>query len=128
MGRGGCSASGLVAAGLILLVCSATAAAGETHVVGDSKGWGFSIAYDSWAGGKVFAAGDTLVFNYQAGVHNAVAVSAAEYRSCKVRSSADTAPTAAGTAKLDLKKGVNYFICGVPGHCAAGMKLRVVAN
>ncbi|KAF0897041.1 hypothetical protein E2562_031774 [Oryza meyeriana var. granulata] len=122
------SASSLVAVGLVVVVCSATAAAAETHVVGDSKGWGFSIAYDSWTSGKVFAAGDTLVFNYQPGVHNAVAVSAAEYRSCKVRNSADSAATAAGSAKLDLKKGVNYFICGVPGHCAAGMKLRVVAN
>ncbi|KAB8115083.1 hypothetical protein EE612_055138 [Oryza sativa] len=63
-----------------------------------------------------------------AGVHNVVAASAAEYRSCKVRNSADAAATAAGSAKLDLKKGVNYFICGVPGHCATGMKLRVVAN
>jgi uncharacterized cupredoxin-like copper-binding protein len=45
-----------------------------------------------------------------------------------VRSAADAAATASGTASFDLKKGVNYFICGVPGHCAAGMKLRVVAN
>uniref|UniRef100_A0A0E0R7K3 Phytocyanin domain-containing protein n=1 Tax=Oryza rufipogon TaxID=4529 RepID=A0A0E0R7K3_ORYRU len=107
MGRGFC-ASSFVAVGLVVLVCSAAAAAAETHVA--------------------FAAGDTLVFNYQAGVHNVVAASAAEYRSCKVRNSADAAATAAGSAKLDLKKGVNYFICGVPGHCATGMKLRVVAN
>jgi len=68
------------------------------------------------------------VFNYQAGVHNAVAVSASEYRSCIVRSAADAAATTSGTARFNLKKGANYFICGVPGHCAAGMKLRVVAN
>jgi uncharacterized cupredoxin-like copper-binding protein len=56
-----------------------------------------------------------------------VAVSASEYRSCKVHSAADAAATATGSATLSLKKGVNYFICGVPGHCAAGMKLRAVA-
>ncbi|KAF2910636.1 hypothetical protein DAI22_11g116200 [Oryza sativa Japonica Group] len=127
MGRGFC-ASSFVAVGLVVLVCSAAAAAAETHVVGDSKGWGFSVAYDSWASGKAFAAGDTLDARELAGVHNVVAASAAEYRSCKVRNSADAAATAAGSAKLDLKKGVNYFICGVPGHCATGMKLRVVAN
>ncbi|WVZ52996.1 hypothetical protein U9M48_003990 [Paspalum notatum var. saurae] len=127
MERGKCSAKLVALLGFLLLVCSAIASA-ETHVVGDSKGWGFSVSYDSWSSGKSFAAGDTLVFNYVAGVHNAVAVTASEYRSCKVRSAADAAATASGTAKFDLKKGVNYFICGVPGHCAAGMKLRVVAN
>jgi hypothetical protein len=58
MGRGMCSAV-LAALGLTLLVCSALVSA-ETHVVGDSKGWGFSVSYDSWSGGKTFAAGDTL--------------------------------------------------------------------
>jgi hypothetical protein len=58
MGRGMCSAV-LVALGFSLLVCSALVSA-ETHVVGDSKGWGFSVSYDSWSGGKTFAAGDTL--------------------------------------------------------------------
>ncbi|XP_062198030.1 basic blue protein-like [Phragmites australis] len=126
MGRGMCSGS-LVALGFALLVCSAMVSA-ETYVVGDSKGWGLSVSYDSWSNGKPFAAGDTIVFNFLAGVHNAVAVGASEYQSCKVRSAADSAAMASGTAKFDLKKGVNYFICGVPGHCAAGMKLRVVAN
>ena len=68
------------------------------------------------------------MFNYQAGVHNVVAASAAEDRSCRVRNAADAAATAAGSAEVELKEGVNYFICGVPGHCATGMKLRVVAN
>ena len=68
------------------------------------------------------------MFNYQAGVHNVVAASAAEYRSCKAGCAADSVAAASGTASFLLKKGVNYFICGVPGHCAAGMKLRVVAD
>ncbi|KAF8694582.1 hypothetical protein HU200_038111 [Digitaria exilis] len=127
MGRGKCSAI-LVSLGFTLLVCSASVVAAETHVVGDSKGWGFSMSYDSWSSGKTFAAGDTLVFNYQGGVHNVVAVSESEYRSCKVRSASDMVATSCCTAKFELKKGVNYFICGVPGHCAAGMKIRVVAN
>ncbi|CAN6164104.1 unnamed protein product [Urochloa humidicola] len=127
MGRGKCSTI-VVALGFMLLMCSDSIVSAETHVVGDSKGWGFSVSYDSWSSGKTFAAGDTLVFNYQSGVHNAVSVSASEYRSCKVHNAADAAATASGTARFGLKKGVNYFICGVPGHCAAGMKIRVVAN
>ncbi|WVZ91029.1 hypothetical protein U9M48_037262 [Paspalum notatum var. saurae] len=133
--RGSCSALLLVLAlGFTLLVCSAA----ETYVVGDSKGWGFSVSYDSWSAGKTFAVGDTLVFNSPAGVHNVVAVNASEYRSCKASTTAaaDAAPstaaaadaTAISTTRFELKRGVNYFISDVPGHCAAGMKLRVVAN
>jgi hypothetical protein len=50
----------LVVLGLVMFLCSSTAVLAETHVVGDSKGWGFSVSYDSWATGKAFAAGDTL--------------------------------------------------------------------
>ncbi|XP_006662866.1 basic blue protein-like [Oryza brachyantha] len=117
---------GLVVLGLLALAFSTTVMA-ETHVVGDSKGWDYSVSFDSWADGKVFATGDTLVFNYKPGAHNVLAVDAATYRSCKV-SSPDSVAAATGTASFLLKKGANYFICGVAGHCAAGMKLRVVAN
>uniref|UniRef100_A0A0D9XRM8 Phytocyanin domain-containing protein n=1 Tax=Leersia perrieri TaxID=77586 RepID=A0A0D9XRM8_9ORYZ len=118
----------IVVLGLLALAFSTTVLA-ETHVVGDSNGWDFSVSFDSWADGKVFAAGDTLVFNFKPGAHNVLAVDAAAYRSCKVSgAAADSVAAATGTASFLLKKGVNYFICGVPGHCAAGMKLRVVAN
>lgn len=50
---------GLVVLGLLALAFSTTVLA-ETHVVGDSNGWDFSVSFDSWADGKVFAAGDTL--------------------------------------------------------------------
>lgn len=64
------------------------------------------------------------VFNYQAGQHNVVPVSVAGYRSCKASGTA----AATGNDKFSLKKGYNYFICSLPGHCEAGMKLQVVAN
>ncbi|KAJ1266086.1 hypothetical protein BS78_08G124100 [Paspalum vaginatum] len=224
MGRGHYCGATLLAVAFMLLVCSAA----ETYVVGDSKGWGDdSVSYDSWSAGKTFAAGDTLVFNYPAGEHKVVAVTASEYRSCKVTSSAAadaaaaattmaaaattttagkhpcgcnctactaaratttsdaaattscgcgcggdhhhphesssqpttsdaTATTSCGcgcggdhhhphesssqpttaasaattisTTRFVLKRGTNYFICAVPSHCAAGMKLRVLAN
>jgi len=65
MGRG---SAVLVALGFTLLVCSALVSA-ETHVVGDSKGWGFSVSYDSWSGGKTFAAGDTLGTTLSLSIH-----------------------------------------------------------
>ena len=65
MGRG---SAVLVALGFTLLVCSALVSA-ETHVVGDSKGWGFSVSYDSWSGGKTFAAGDMLGTTLSLSIH-----------------------------------------------------------
>ena len=65
MGRGSAVP---VALGFTLLVCSALVSA-ETHVVGDSKGWGFSVSYDSWSGGKTFAAGDTLGTTLSLSIH-----------------------------------------------------------
>lgn len=32
-----------------------------------------------------------------------------------------------GADKITLVKGMNYFICGVPGHCGRGQKIAVNA-
>lgn len=66
------------------------------------------------------------VFNYQAGAHNVVPVSAAGYKTCRVSDTSKAATT--GNDKFALKKGANYFICSLPGHCAAGMRLQVIAD
>lgn len=66
------------------------------------------------------------VFNYQPGLHNVVLVTAAGYKNCKAPGAAEAATS--GNDNLTLKKGANYFICSIPGHCSAGMKLQVVAE
>jgi len=33
-----------------------------------------------------------------------------------------------GSDRITLAKGVNYFICGIPGHCNLGMKIAVNAS
>lgn len=68
------------------------------------------------------------VFNYASGQHNVVPVNGAGYQSCKA--TADDASQAAttGNDKFKLKRGANYFICSLPGHCEAGMKILVNAN
>jgi hypothetical protein len=32
-----------------------------------------------------------------------------------------------GNDRITLSRGTNYFICGIPGHCVAGMKMAVTA-
>jgi hypothetical protein len=65
------------------------------------------------------------VFKYARGAHDVLEVSKADYDSCsgsrplaKFHTGDDTVPLPAGGV-------TRYFICGVPGHCAGGMKLAV---
>ncbi|TVU11708.1 hypothetical protein EJB05_45310 [Eragrostis curvula] len=61
-----------------------------------------------------------LVFNYNKEKHNVAWVSKRGYRRCEV------SPRGARD-RVMLPRGTHYFICAMPGHCAAGMKLAVNA-
>ncbi|KAF6152138.1 hypothetical protein GIB67_031460 [Kingdonia uniflora] len=82
--------------------------------------------YTTWIRGKTFATGDTLVFNY-AGGHTVDEVSASDYASCSVGNS--TSSDSSGTTSMIMNTpGQHYFICGMVGHCANGMKLTVTVG
>ncbi|RZC81456.1 hypothetical protein C5167_044029 [Papaver somniferum] len=101
--------------------------ASRNHIVGGDRGWRFpsKSSYNIWALHRSFAAGDTLHFKYSRGAHNIVRVDAAGYRKCKVSATESAKAVSSGSDKILLKKGINYFICSLPGHCAAGMKMKV---
>lgn len=63
------------------------------------------------------------VFNYVAS-HDVVEVSKDGYDSCSPKPPSTSYTGGKTTVKL-TKAGMHYFICGVPGHCDAGMKLVV---
>ncbi|GMI84265.1 hypothetical protein like AT1G45063 [Hibiscus trionum] len=101
---------------------------GTTYTVGDSTGWrvptGNDDFYDDWADNKEFGIGDVLVFNFTNGQHNVVEVTEAGYDSCSTTNAISTVSN--GPARITLNRtGEHYFICGFPGHCAAGQKLNV---
>ncbi|KAL5223575.1 hypothetical protein ABZP36_010214 [Zizania latifolia] len=128
--RGRGSASGALVAGavllwLVLLMEAVPAAeAGTTYFVGDDAGWGKNL--DWWLAGKTFYAGDMLVFKYKKEFHDLTVVGGKGFRRCKVpRKLAVVMRT--GYDQVTLRRGNNYFICGMPGHCDAGMKLAVKA-
>ncbi|XP_039066902.1 chemocyanin-like [Hibiscus syriacus] len=91
---------------LCMMVCFKTSFA-TTFMVGDASGWGFGV--NNWPNGKSFKAGDVLA-----------------YEACKVPLSAPAFKT--GDDLITLNKGDNYFLCGFPGHCEAGMKIAVRAT
>ncbi|GLJ12792.1 hypothetical protein SUGI_0197920 [Cryptomeria japonica] len=97
---------------------------GRVYKVGGSQGWGF-LSYQKFSSVK-YKAGDSLLFIYPRYIHDVAQVgSLKDYTNCVVSKGAKRYTS--GKDKIDLKKGWNYFICSVPGHCSSGMKLKVQA-
>ncbi|KAI3984468.1 hypothetical protein MKX01_000131 [Papaver californicum] len=104
------------------------AKASKVYGVGGTKQWGFSGSYNKWCTRRSFFAGDTLVSKYPAGAHNTVRVSKFVYKTCKATERESAKAMWTGNDKSTLRKGNNYFMCGMPGHCSAGMKINVFAE
>ncbi|OEL18201.1 hypothetical protein BAE44_0020780 [Dichanthelium oligosanthes] len=102
------------------------AAHGASYTVGAPAGsWDLRTNYTRWASGISFRAGDQLVFKYSPGAHDVVEVSKADHDSCSNARPLATFTTGDDTVPLPAGGATRYFICGVPGHCAGGMKLAV---
>ncbi|CAL4996511.1 unnamed protein product [Urochloa decumbens] len=115
---------------LLVLAVSMAAVLGTAHgasyTVGAPAGsWDLRTNYTSWASGVTFRAGDQLVFKYSRAAHNVLEVSRADYDSCSGSSALNTFTTGDDVVPLTSGGVTRYFICGVPGHCDAGMKLAV---
>ncbi|CAM0905112.1 unnamed protein product [Alopecurus aequalis] len=102
------------------------ATAVDYTVGGNGAKWDASgTNYDAWSATQKFTTKDSLVFNYVAS-HNVMEVSKADYDACSPSTSKTLARDSAGKTTIKLTTaGKHYFICGVPGHCDAGMKLVV---
>ncbi|XP_051198901.1 basic blue protein [Lolium perenne] len=115
---------------LLLAVVSMAAllgtALGASYTVGAPSGsWDLKTNYTRWASGVKLYAGDQLRFQYTVAEHNVVEVTKSGYDACN-GSNNTVATYQIGNDTIPLTAaGSRYFICGVPGHCAAGMKLQV---
>ncbi|KAL4197444.1 hypothetical protein AMTRI_Chr04g251230 [Amborella trichopoda] len=123
MAQGRGSAMSLVALVFVMICLLEVSTAATTYTVGDSRGWTFNMV--SWPAGKRFRAGDVLVFQYDKSAHNVVAVNAAGYKSCLVPRGSRTYRS--GSDRITLRRGANFFLCSIPGHCQSGMKVQVNA-
>ncbi|KAH9575832.1 hypothetical protein CY35_01G131600 [Sphagnum magellanicum] len=78
--------------------------------------------FSNWNRGNNYVVGDSIEFVYNAEAHDVVKVSYPEYSECSTSQLPDTS----GTTVFPLgQTGMHYFICTIPGHCAAGMKLAI---
>ncbi|KAI3875804.1 hypothetical protein MKX03_023727 [Papaver bracteatum] len=118
----------LVSLILVGLSSISIANASKVYVVGGTKQWGFVGSYNKWCTRRSFFVGDAIVFKYPEGAHNTVRVSKTGYKSCKATDREFAKAMWTGNDKYTLRKGNNYFICGIPGHCSSGMKVNVFAK
>jgi hypothetical protein len=114
---------------LLVVVSTATllgTALGASYTVGAPGGsWDLKTNYTRWASGVKLYTGDQLRFQYAVAEHNVVEVTKSGYDACN-GSNNTVATYQTGNDTIPLTAAVSrYFICSVPGHCAAGMKLQV---
>ncbi|CAN6222113.1 unnamed protein product [Urochloa humidicola] len=99
-------------------------AAAADHPVGGSGNWDASgTNYNAWAAKQAIKQGDTVSFKYSAS-HDVTEVGKADYDACSGANPIKSYTGGATSIKLTAP-GKRYFICSIPGHCAAGMKLEV---
>uniref|UniRef100_A0ACD6APJ0 Uncharacterized protein n=2 Tax=Avena sativa TaxID=4498 RepID=A0ACD6APJ0_AVESA len=114
---------------LLVTVVTATllgTALGASYTVGAPDGsWDLKTNYTQWASGVRLYAGDQLRFQYSAAEHNVVEVTKSGYDACNGSNNTVATYQTGNDAVPLAAAGTRYFICGVSGHCAAGMKLQV---
>uniref|UniRef100_A0ACD6AG88 Uncharacterized protein n=1 Tax=Avena sativa TaxID=4498 RepID=A0ACD6AG88_AVESA len=98
---------------------------GASYTVGAPGGlWDLKTNYTRWASAITFYARDGLRFQYSVVEDNVIEVSKADYDTCNISSPIATYKTGNDVIPL-VAAGSRYFICGIPGHCLAGMKVHV---
>ncbi|VAH53856.1 hypothetical protein VPH35_032544 [Triticum aestivum] len=113
----------------ILLAMAAMAilstASAAIYNVGEPGGaWDLSTNYGTWASSRNFQTNDQIVFKYSPQAHDVLEVSKADYDSCSTASPVTTLNSGNDVVTLNAT-GTRYFICGFPGHCAGGMKVKI---
>ncbi|KAM3391075.1 hypothetical protein ACQJBY_012624 [Aegilops geniculata] len=112
----------LLAVAVMAILSTASAA---IYNVGEPGGaWDLSTNYSTWASSRNFKADDQIVFKYSPQAHDVLEVSEADYDSCSTASPITTLNSGNDAVTLTAS-GTRYFICGFPGHCAGGMKVKI---
>lgn len=117
--------SALLVVAMAAAVLATTATGATTYTVGAPAGsWDTRTNYAQWVSAVTFRVGDQLVFKYSPAAHDVVEVTKAGYDACSAASPIATFNSGDDTVPLTAT-GTRYFMCGFPGHCAAGMKIAV---
>lgn len=69
-----------------------------------------------------------IVFNYNPQLHNVRQVNMNDYNACMVNNPIASYNSGSDSITLDTPGANYYFVCGIPLHCASGMKLHIRTN
>ncbi|KAL0321702.1 UNVERIFIED_CONTAM: protein mago nashi2 [Sesamum calycinum] len=108
---------------LVQLLPSGPIVKATVYTVGDNAGWDISTDLDSWAKGKTFAIGDTLLFQYSQ-YHSVSEVTKENFEGCNTTNVLQSSSNG-NTSFILTSPGDRYFVCGNKLHCFGGMKLHV---
>lgn len=106
-------------------VAQSAAAAGMSYTVGAPDGlWDMHTDYADWVSRRTFHPGDNITFTYSRELHDVVEVGKAGYDACS--SANNVSAFRSGNDVVTLAApGTRYFLCGLTGHCANGMKIAI---
>ncbi|KAJ3678344.1 hypothetical protein LUZ60_002147 [Juncus effusus] len=113
----------LLAAVAIASIAQLTVATNYT-VGAPSGSWDLQTNLTQWVDSNTFHTGDVLIFTYSASQHDVLEVTKANYDSCTTSSPISIDDSGNTVVPLSTT-GTRYFICGIPGHCAGGMKVQI---
>ncbi|XBJ05716.1 hypothetical protein VPH35_024451 [Triticum aestivum] len=109
---------------MAVMAILSTASAAIYNVGEPGGAWDLSTNYGTWASFRNFKADDQIIFKYSPQAHDVLEVSKADYDSCSTASPITTLNSGNDVVTLTAS-GTRYFICGFPGHCAGGMKVKI---
>ncbi|PQP95843.1 hypothetical protein Pyn_06208 [Prunus yedoensis var. nudiflora] len=98
-----------------------------TYTVGDKLGWivpGSGYAYATWAYGKTFIVGDTLVFNFVNDTQDVAVVTKSAYENCTTNNTT-AVYTKSPVSILLNTSGEHFFTSTYYRHCVLGQKLAI---
>nr|DAD33831.1 TPA_asm: hypothetical protein HUJ06_012682 [Nelumbo nucifera] len=108
---------------IVLLLILFRCVSATDHTVGENAGWELGTDMQKWSSSRNFFTGDNLVFIYKQN-HNVIEVKEGAFTDCQITDPVHTYNDARTVIPLD-RPGTRYFICGMPGHCALGLKIQV---
>ncbi|KAL8520401.1 hypothetical protein ACS0TY_011068 [Phlomoides rotata] len=111
---------------MMVATAIAPAVASDQYMVGGNPGWNIGVNFTSWAHEYDFRVGDSLMFMYTPNTHNVIKVNASEFKTCTY-SSTNIFTSGRDIIPLALP-GKKWYISGVGGDCAAGMKLVITVS
>ncbi|PRQ33664.1 putative cupredoxin [Rosa chinensis] len=111
---------------IVLVIAIVAIAEGAEYTVGDDMGWMVPPTpdyYASWVSKYSFVENDTLVFNFEEGMHDITVLTKEDFDACNMKNPLFQFPNPGGVT-VEVS-GTIYFTCSFGQHCANGQKFAI---